>query len=72
MPSGFPIKSADNLRKRATKEALDPHHRTLEIDSTTRIPQSMAHTYDNDLYVENLWQLPVPTLLAVRIMFMAT
>jgi len=49
MPSGFPIKSADNLRKRATKEALDPHHRRLEFDITTRIPQSMAHTYDNDL-----------------------
>jgi hypothetical protein len=67
MPSGFPIKSADNLRMRATKEALDHHQRREKTDSTTRILQSTAHGYDNDLYIENLWQLPVPPLLAVSI-----
>jgi len=55
MPSGFPIKSADYLRMRANKEALDHHQRGEETDSTTRILQSMAHAYDNDHYIENLW-----------------
>jgi uncharacterized membrane protein YgaE (UPF0421/DUF939 family) len=55
MPSGFPIKSADNLRMRATKEALDHHKRREETEGTKRILQSIAHAYDNDLYTENLW-----------------
>jgi hypothetical protein len=55
MPSGFPIKSADKLRMRAAKDALDDHQRREETDNTTGILQSMAHAYDNDLYNENLW-----------------
>jgi len=55
MLSRFPIKSADNLRMRANKEALDHHQRTEETHTTTRILQSKAHAYDNDHYIENLW-----------------
>jgi hypothetical protein len=73
MPSGFPIKSADNLRMRATKEALDHHQRREETESTTRILQSITHVYDNELHIENLWHLPAPPLLAVSIIvFIAT